>query len=393
MKDKKIAFVHYPHATDSARLETMPFALNIVLSLIKSGWSVDVFLWEKPGSNYRKLFGDDVKLNYFQQASSAFPNKLIRFCERRIGKEIAFRLKFSSFTDYHCVFGLGQFGSYVASLIANASRCPFVFINDEFPTTWSESRATRLEQQAANRADYVIVPDAQRFMPLCQELPVLGNKPYSMLPNMPLLDEIPIEIDWKNELKVPSNNHVFLHAGSISDWTQIPELLSTLPCWPKNTVLLLQSRGSSDEVDRYRKQLSHLDLPERIMWNTRPLPDWKLNSLVSFSSGNFALYRNLGSNIENMGFSSGKLMRSIAFGSPVIASNFASLSFVREHHLGVLIDHPMEISSAVKEISENRDFYSQNCKEFCQNHLSFERAWESFCSQAKQTIEINFQSP
>ena len=342
MKDKKIAFVHYPHVPDAARLETMPFALNTVLLLAKAGWHVDIFLWEKPNPNYSELFSRGIEINYFQPQSSLLLDRVVKFCERKFSREVSLKFKFSSLNHYHCVFGLGQLGSYVGSLIAKASKCPFILINDEFPSAWSKSLASKLEQEAAVQANYVIVPDNQRFAPLCQELPELSDKPYSMLPNMPLLGEEPIGIDWHSELGIPSDKYVFLHAGSIADWAQVPELLSTVPHWPNDVVLLLQSR-SSEAVEHYRKQLSHLNFSERIVWSTSPLPDWKLNSLVAFSTGNFALYRHLGSNIEYVGCSSGKLMRSIAFGSPVIASNFSSFSFIAEHRLGILINHPIEL--------------------------------------------------
>ena len=49
MNCRRIAFVYWPGPPpNSARLETMPFAINLIERLTAAGWEVDVFLWERP---------------------------------------------------------------------------------------------------------------------------------------------------------------------------------------------------------------------------------------------------------------------------------------------------------------------------------------------------------
>ena len=51
---RRIAFVHYPHSINSARLETMPFALNSVLALANAMILLRSAAWRRlarPGSD------------------------------------------------------------------------------------------------------------------------------------------------------------------------------------------------------------------------------------------------------------------------------------------------------------------------------------------------------
>ncbi len=387
MKRKKIAFVHYPHGVYEARLESMPFALNSVVALANAGWEVDVYLWEKPSSNYSNLFPEHVTIRYFPKAKPGQINKLIEY----VGY-LYLPLQFKWRNSYYCVFGLGQIGAYIASLIASSSQCPFIYFNDEFPSSWLEYGNwmkvwTKQEQRVVRDAAIVVVPDQQRFYPLSKELSISPSKAHAVLPNIPVIQPT-IELNWHKELKLPENSVPFLHAGSIGDWTQITELLSSVPYWPEQAVLVLHSQN---KIESSRKYLSHLEIPNKVFWSSNPLPVNYLNSLVSYCAGNFALYRNTGPNLEYLGFSSGKLMRSLACGCPVIASKLPSLSFVTDHNLGIQVNHPVEIPNAIKQIMQDREGYKKRCLSFCNSHASFEKHWEKFCEQLKQATKIDLR--
>jgi glycosyltransferase involved in cell wall biosynthesis len=136
--------------------------------------------------------------------------------------------------------------------------------------------------------------------------------------------------------------------------------------------------------------LSHLDINGKIFWSLNPLSDSDLNSLVAYCAANFALYRNSGPNIEYIGFSSGKLMRSLIYGSPVIASQLSSLQFVEDYQLGVLVKHSAEIPRAIEKILINRDLYSSNCLDFCKTQASFEQKWVDFYSKLTEITDISY---
>lgn len=380
---RKIAFVHYPHTAYAARLETMPFALNSVLALAKAGWNVDLYLWEKPCLNYKELLPDNVTIKYFIDRQFRQLNQL---------KHIWLRFKFEFSKSYLCVFGLGQIGAYIASIIAKSNQCPFIYLNDEFPSTWHNSHWSMLEQKVVRDATMIVVPDSQRFHPLCKELQISSSIPYSTLPNIPIIKTPFEQVNWHDQLGIPHGFTPVLHAGSIADWAEVPEILSSLPYWPDKVVLVLHSR-SREGMETYRKQLSHLEVPGKVIWTSQLMTQSYLNSLVAYSAINFALYRNTGPNIEYIGFSSGKLMRSIVCGCPVIASKLPSVSFVADYGLGILVNHPVEIPDAIKEILSNRETYQQRCLQFCTTEVSFNKAWEKFCDQLKQVVNIDLRQP
>ncbi len=372
MTAKRVAFVHFPHNPNSARLETMPFALNTVISLEKIGWDIDLFLWESPSHNYNDLFSKNVRINYRN------------FIETRKLRYLGPALFWTQFralpSRYDYVFGVGQIGAYIAALISRSSRCPWVYMNDEFASCWDGESIHRgwshHELNAAKSAAIIVVPDEQRIPELKKELG-LPNKKYFALPNIPS-PQYPIkEINWRSLLGLPENVVPFLHAGSVADWAQIPELLSSVPYWPESTVLIIHSR-SSQGLEDYKQSLSHLDVPGRVYWSMSSLDEASLNSLVHFCVGSFALYRNTGLNIDLAGFSSGKLMRNIAYERPVIASRLTSFKFVEDFELGVLVDHPAEIPAAIDEIVINHTVFSQNCSRFCRKKVSFEKSWADF---------------
>ncbi len=158
----------------------------------------------------------------------------------------------------------------------------------------------------------------------------------------------------------------------------------------EKAVLILHS-AYHQKVEKYRQQLSHLEVPGKVIWSYEPMSEGHLNSLVSYCAGNFALYRNFGKPIEYLGFSSGKLLRSLACGSPVIASKdpMFYLSFVKDYQLGVLVNNPSEIPAAVTELMNNRKEYSDRCLNFCQTNLSFEKAWQTFYEKFEQIVQID----
>lgn len=380
MRKERIAFIHYPHWPNLARLETMPFALNALKVLVEAGWHIDLYLWGEEPDCYQKMFPSNIVVKDFRKPlytlKGLWDKIQLQWQKRR----------------YFCVFGVGQIGAYIAGRMAQHSRSPFIYFNDEFPSHWAKSRWTTLEKQAAQHATMIVVPGEGRFSHLCQELGISNSTPHVVLPNIPIISQTIEKINWHEQFEIPRDFTPFLCAGSLSDHTQIPELLSSIPYWPDKTLLILHTRAQ-EEVESYRKQLTHLDVPGRVIWSMKPLPESRLNSFVSYCAGNFALYRNIGENINSISFSSGKLMRSIACGSPVIVSKLPSLEFIEEYGLGHLVKHPAEIPAAVESIIQNRAIYQKRCRQFCNTHVSFSEGWDTFCEQFRQATRIDLQQP
>lgn len=377
---KQIAVVHYPHYPDSARIDTMPFAANTIKKLSELGYTVDVYLWEKENKNYLSLFSKNISFKF--QEDKWIPvvdSFLVRMSPHKY-KENTYKFRFKTGKKYDCVFGIGQIGAYIAHLISKRNNAPLVLFNDEFPSAWGMNNWATLELKAAKDSKLIVVPDESRIKPLLKEYNLLDAHPAAILPNISDFKLPSQKINWHKRLNIPENLTLCLNAGTIADFAQVPELMMTVPDWQDNAVLIMNERNS-DSLQFAKTQYSHLDIPSKIFWNSTSLSEIEINSLVSSCAINFALYRNTGANIEHIGFSSGKLMRSIAAGVPVIASDLSSFNFVRKHQLGILIKHPNEIPSAIKEILSGKTDYKKNCYEFHQSICAFDNYWNKFAEQ------------
>jgi hypothetical protein len=362
---KKIAFVHHPYFPKHRRLATMPFVMNILDRLAGLGLPIDLYLWEDRGNPFSSTPHENIAVKY--------KSALI---QRHIFNAAELAIEFLPRTKYACAFGVGQPGSSIAGLISFSSSCPLMIINDEFPSACPKSLAfPMLERWAARRCDSIILPSHGRVEPLCNELSV-EVKSHLVFPNITKATSTNFEAqDWRKILGIPDSKAIFLCAGHLSDWAQVPELLVSVAYWPDDAVLVMNSKDKRGGP--YRRQLSHLELPGRVFWTDGELSEPQLNSLTARCAASFALYRNDGVNTETIGTASGKLMRSVAFGTPVIASSFRSLSFVTQEEIGVQVNHPSEIPAAVAKITEKTDHYRANCLAFAHTQYEAEeKAWQ-----------------
>ena len=385
MSRRRIAFVYMPglglgsHAPDRARLETMPFAINTIMRLANADWRVDVFLWEQPLVDYQEIFPRTVRFRY-----GAMPKRIFYGI-----RPIRLTARFMSCTDYECAFGLGQIGSYLGAIIALASRCPLVLLNDEFPSQFGPSQWSALERWAAQRARVVIVPSADRIPHLAEELGLSDQKTrFVEFRNAPKVSRPLEKRDWHALLGIPSGQRIFLNAGTLNGWSQLPEILCSTVYWPPDSVLLLHSRAPEQD-GAYQQTLSHLHVPGRVFSTLDPLSDKSLNSLVAHCSGSFALYRNTGPNDLLIGTSSGKLMRSVMCGTPVIASSFDSLRFVSQEGIGVQVCHPSEIPAAIQKLAGNERAYRERCLSFATREVMREQqSWEALVTALRDKIDL-----
>jgi hypothetical protein len=356
----RVAYVHFPYWPDQARLETMPFSLNSVMALANAQLDVDLYLCERDASIYAAVLPGNVTLRQLPPIDEE-----TQFALEEVHLDAA------AAPTYACAFGLGQIGIVLAARRASRSRCPLVFLNDEFPSNTPPNVWAEREMSVAQSVDLFVVSDAARARALLSELRV-PQKPFAALPNVTNLKEWP-RIDWHARLQVPSDSKLFMYAGTLGDWAHVPDIVATVHAWPSNALMIVHSRSAAPGHEAQFRQEG------RVISSVSAMPEPLLNSLTSACAGTFGLYFNQGPNTETMGFSSGKLMRSIACGTPVIASRYASLSYIEENKLGVLVSEPGEVPAAVAQVLANDDEYRQQCRRFHREHLSFDRKWAGFC--------------
>jgi hypothetical protein len=346
----------------------MPFAFNALLKL-QQDWRIDLFLGELPNSEYSAHFSPNVRVRNIQRALT----------RKWYLKEAELALRFVNHFGYSAVLALGQVGVSVGNVFARLNRCPLIVFNDEFPSCFGYTRWADREAQGLRNASLIVTPDLNRVDQLRKEVHGLEGKLFVELLNVPLAlepDQI-APINWHQRLGLPDGSIPLLCAGGTGEHNQIPELLYSVQSWPEKYVLVL--RGNNPVYGKqYRDQLSHLDLPDRIFWYFDPLTTEEFDSLVSYCAISFALYRDEGPNMREMGKASGKLLRSVTLGVPVIASRFPSLSFVESEKLGVLVHHPAEIRAAIDTILNASSIYKENCLSYKTKHFSCDGGWSCF---------------
>jgi hypothetical protein len=365
VRQKKIAFVFHP-LHHGVRLDTMPFALNVLRKLERDGREVDLFLWEEPDKERLATVSKTTRAKYFRLLSGLRGASL--YSPAQLYAEFAWR------GNYAAVFAVGQIGAFVGDIVARASSCPLILANDEFPSMWGETVWAKLERRAARRAAAFIMPSAGRFEQLCKELAIEPSAECFVFPNIAKVERPAEDWIWAEILGLPAGKKVILQAGTVKDAFQAPEILCSLPLWPEEAVLLVHSVSAAGA--RYRQQLSHLELPGKAFWTDKPLPEAEFNSLTAFCDASFALYRDTGLNTSLMGTSSGKMLRSIACGRPVITSHFPSLAFVEEEGVGVQVNHPSEIPAAIRLLVDNADAFRERCLAFAEKlYRAEDAAW------------------
>ena len=387
---RRVAFIFFPHLPETTPLDTMPFAAHIIRQLASARYQIDVFHLNEANSSFGKdLFSETLRYKHVKLYTRG--NK---------ATFIELTLRFARYTRYKYVFSVGLIGSYIGGLVSAVSRCPFVLLNDELPSMYEppnmygHSGWLPFERWAASRADAIIVPSDDRQSALRKELRLKTDTPFFAIRNTPEI-ELPLEhINWHARLGIPSGKKIFIHAGTLADWAQVPEILASVNYWPPDAVALLHHSRGRDELTRYRRQLSHLDNPERVFWSYDLLSENIVNSLVSYCTGSFALYRNFGPNFEQIGKSSGKLMRSIVCGTPVIVSQFESLNFVSEEGLGRQVMHPSEIPAAVEHLMRNTESYRKRCGLFASSERNLrEEAWNRLVQCIESSPKRHRDSP
>lgn len=349
----------------------MPFGLSLAKMLDRAGHELELFLGEEANGGYDPLFSARTRTHFLDK----------KMLWERPGRVQYWLLKLylrfiTRAAHYELVISSGQVGNVLGGMLAESQRCSWIFLSDEFPETFRMQPWLDKEKESARFADLIVVPDETRFEKLAAQVGGIGSKPWVTLPNTPLqedLNNLP-EINWEEELGLPSDSAVFLQAGGIYDFNQIAESMFTAGSWVEPAVLLI---NGEENPFHPRSAYQHLECPKKVYWNLNRFSDNEFHSLIRHSVASFGLYRNQ-SDLDYVGKSSGKIMRSLGCGRPVIASDLFSLKFIEEMDLGVLVNHPSEIPEAVKRILANKEDYEKRCLLAYREHLSFERYWVDF---------------
>ncbi len=353
----------------------MPFALNIIEILDKKGYEIDIYLSEYSNSSYSNLFSKNVTIHFLDR-NYLWPKEgvLSYMSLTNYFRQFSF---FKLRNSYQHIFAGGMAGIILGRILKrNNKNCNLIYMNDEFPIQGKIDIWVKNEIKSAQAADVILIPDESRFEPLCKQIPNIAKKPYFTLPNVPLIDackKIP-DINWHEYFKIEKSKKIFLMAGGLQDFNKIEELVASTVLWPENTVLIVKGKN---EFHGFSERFKSFINNEQIIFSSVSFTPEELHSLISYSNASFCLYEPINENLEFVGKSSGKLMRSILLGKPVIVSKSEAFNFVTDYNFGIQVSNSEEIAEAVKNILMNNKEFSDSCSKNY-NQVSFEVYWEKF---------------
>lgn len=344
----------------------MPFAANIVYWCEASGHDVDVYIAEEPEVSKAEL----------QVSSFVCVRSLNRFYGRLRGWRfrLAAGLAMLS-TSYDLVVGVGPIGSHFAAAFARRWRCPLIVCSDELPSSFAGQVGSELGLDAYAKADVIAIPDIARWSKLVEQVPGLAHKPIFELPNIPFRCDAPFVDSVLLDLGLPSDKKLVTFTGGLGGWNQVPEMLASVPTWGEDYVLVMRPFPHRSADCAERRELEHLAHP-RVRWiENTDVDDRVVNSLFKRSLCTLGLYRDMGPNVAHVGLSSGKVMRSIACGTPVIVSRVGFGDSMTVAGVGREVSHPLEIGPMLEEVDAKRSQMSQKCEAFAMAH-DYTKAWE-----------------
>lgn len=248
----------------------------------------------------------------------------------------------------------------VIPFLKKRTHSKVVYIDDEFP--WIFRKDAEFVRYCLNNSDVVVSHDIFREKKLIDTLNLDKEINYHVFPNIPADHQLKVNqnIDWVNRLCLDLNSKYVLFHNSSYKFTQLVEVLTSFPLWRRDISLIIL--GWNEELDNMFKHL----LDKRIITTGFIEDNEEYNSIIKFCFTSINLYSKY-SDLEYVGKSSGKIMRTILLKKPVIANNYESLKFIEDQNAGCLINHVLELPSVLEKMID-MNFYDLNSN---QNSFNF----------------------
>jgi hypothetical protein len=369
---KRLAFVYGRAGLNAAKLLYMPFGINVVKLLAEGNTIIDLYLTQDASEDYKTYLPKNVNIIFLNHP------KVWQYGSGK-GLYVLLNLYFYLKTfgkKYDSVWGIGQVGTVLGGKLAFKKNKPFYYLSDEFPnisylTIWRDA-----EKKYALTSKFWVVPDETRLKVTQQQITGLDKIQGYTLPNIPLKDSENnyAEVNWHEKLGLALSQKIVMYAGGIDKENNIEQLLTVFPFTNEKFILVMVGNGK-----QYKKNMLYKH--PRIIWIENALTDEELHSLIRYSVCNICYYSDI-MDLEYVGKSSGKIMRSLLMRTPVITTNFKSLQFITDDGMGELITQPFELIEALNKIENYRANYVAQIEENISKYY-FESYWKNLLVNPK----------
>jgi hypothetical protein len=343
-------------------LETNPTLICLLDRLRAEGAEVDVFM---PESRYYPPVGRDVKPYPLAERRTVWHGGIRSSlkgwlaCFNQLRADRIFGAK-----GYDLIVGIDCAGVITGYHYASRFDISLVYLSFEIffhdeQFSREEVKEKQEECVVSRHADLVIIQDEWRAELLARE----NGIPPEKFEYLPVSAEGSITKSsnqyLRQHLGISEKRSIVLHSGSFAEWTYADELLDSVRSWPEEFILVIHTRYTLGETDKYFKRIGE-NGSGKIILSDQPLPFDEYEELVASADIGLVLYkpgsrtRYEQKNIENIGLASGKFSFYMKYGIPVISVNQKFYTtLLKDYAFGEVINTFEEMPVALDRIKAN----------------------------------------
>lgn len=282
-------------------------------------------------------------------------------------------------SGFEFILGVDRQGLIEAAALSRiyGLRCVFISFEIMFEAE-TGLRYKNIERKASRQIKYWFVQDEIRKQCLIEE----NNLPEKDSVLVPLASAGKGVFDKKrlrDELAIPIGKKVAILIGSIANWSMAKEIIESVSGWSEDWVLIIHNRYGDT-----KKAILGLNLNKSLLLNKIFISDYAsdmvddMGYILNGISAGFAFYKPdyngpyTGKNLENMGFSSGKISTYLRYGVPVIMNEIGLYSeLAKAKKFGFVINGSDEIPKVLEIIGLKEDQYRKQAINYFMENLDF----------------------
>lgn len=299
------------------------------------------------------------------------------------------------YKKYDLIVGVDRQGLIEAGMLYRLVKTPFVFFSFEIMFESETSKHFKsIEKKMAQYVKQWFVQDEIRAFYLQKE----NNLNPAIKTLLPLASSGTAEkhgARLRDQLGVPISRKVAIAIGSISDWSMVREIVSSVLKWPEDWVLIIHDRYGKTETELEKLGCDINDVPKGRVFlsnHSSMLVDNMSDVLAGVSAG-LALYRPnyngpyTGDNLRYLGLASGKISTYLRYGvTPVMNDIGQYSSLAKIHGFGLIVEDADGIGILLETLTESAWSARARARLFYKEFLDFNNyrdlVWSKLCDAA-----------
>lgn len=256
-------------------------------------------------------------------------------------------------------------------------------------------RRKNAERSCSKGVQFAVVQDTRRLGLLKGENRFPETCSFFLIPVAPRKTAVTCDkYDVRNEFDLPAHKKLIIHSGTVDRWTGIDKLLELVESgWDSAFWLVIHSRSALPENNTYKVRIKalqsrggHVSLRDTPFKETRHyyrfLSAFDIGLALYFPNASDYADRNghdiyVGTNIEEIGLSSGKFSTYMMLGIPTITTrNGIFPDLQRTFDFGATIPEVRNLFPAASTIMQNYDLKRRNAARLYDDVLRAEETFE-----------------